>query len=84
MNLNPEPADIPPTELIADTEQWEQPPMNSRPPRVQTVTKQNENRKQFQDMFDNNVIEPPSSATTHVQVLLTPKTNGYLRFCIDF
>jgi len=82
MNLNPEPADIPPMELTVDTEQWEQ-PMHSRPPRVQTVAKQNETRKQVQDMLDNNVIEP-SSATAHSQVLLTPKPNGDFRFCVDF
>ena len=82
MNLNPEPADIPPMELTVDTEQWEQ-PMNSRPPRVQTVAKQNETRKQVQDMLDNNVIEP-SSAMAHSQVLFTPKPDGDLRFCVDF
>ena len=55
---------------------------NRQPPRPQSSVKQQEIRRQVQEMLDNNVIEP-SSATEYSQVHLQPKPEGKWRFCVD-
>ena len=80
--LKREPAKIPPMELTVNRELWER-SVNSRAPRVVSILKQLELRKQINKMLDCNVIQP-SEAAYYSQVLLTPKTDGSWRFCVDF
>ena len=69
--LREEPALLPPMVLNVDAQKWYM-PRNRRPYRLQTVTKQDETRRQIEKMLANNVIRE-SQATAHSQVLLTPK-----------
>jgi hypothetical protein len=80
--LRKEPADVPPMELEVDTEKWER-QTNSRGPRVVSVAKQFELEKQMRKMIANNVVRP-SEAAYYSQILLTPKSDGTWRFCVDF
>ena len=83
--LRPEPANVPPMQLTVDVERWENDPANHRPPRIQSALRQEETRRQVNDMLAHNVIRPTDSAiTSYSQVLLTPKPNKQYRFCIDF
>ena len=83
--LRPEPANIPPMNLNVDVESWENNPANHRPPRIQSISRQEETSRQVNDMLTHKVIRPAEHETTsYSQVLLTPKPNGQYRFCIDF
>ena len=83
--LRPEPANIPPMHLNADLECWENNPANHRPPGMQLALKQEETRKQVNDMLAHNVIRPTDTATSPYNlVLLTLKPNKLYEFCIDF
>ena len=83
--LRPEPALVPPMELNVDVDKWENSPQNHTPPRVQSAVRQDETRRQVEDMLDHHVIRPCTDPiSSYSQVLLTPKSNGQYRFCIDF
>ena len=83
--LRPEPALVPPMELNVDVDKWENSPQKHSPPRVQSAVRQDETRRQVEDMLDHHVIRPCTDPiSSYSQVLLTPKSNGQYRFCIDF
>ena len=80
--LDVKPADIPPFDLDVDKKKWEV-PRNRGPVRMQSLQKQDEIRRQIQEMIDNNIIEK-STASYYSQVMLTPKKDGKWRFCADY
>jgi len=85
VQLRPEPALVPPMELIVDEKAWAENPDSHRPPRVQSAARQAETRRQVDDMIAHHVIRPCTGPTSsYSQVLLTPKPNGQYRFCIDY
>jgi len=58
---------------------------NHRPPRIQSVLRQDETRRQVNDMLTHNVIRQSATGLkSYSQVLLTPKPNGPYQLCIDF
>jgi len=58
---------------------------NHLPPHIQSVLRQDETRRQVNDMLAHNVIRQSATGLmSYSQVLLTPKPNGQYRFCIDF
>ncbi len=73
---------MPPMDIIVDESKWQR-KENRLPPRVQSITKQDEIHRQTTDLILNKVLEPTQEAY-YSQVLLTPKPNGKWRFCIDF
>ena len=80
--LRTQPAKIPPMELTVDRKKWER-QSNRRGPRIVSIAKQEELEKQINKMLEGNVIQS-SDASYYSQVLLTPKSDGSIRFCIDF
>jgi len=81
--LNKEGARVNPLELfLNDEEEWHS-TKNSLPPRVQSRVKQEEIIKQIEKMLKAGIIRV-SKATAYSQVMMTPKTDGSWRFCIDF
>jgi hypothetical protein len=80
--LPSEPAIIPPFELSVDKERWEQFSNRGRP-RVQSPVKQDEIRKQVDELLRTKIIEP-STASYYSQVILASKPNDEWRFCIDY
>ena len=72
----------PPLEFDVDLEKWQQ-PINSGPPRLQTVAMEEEIRQQVTDMLAAKIIRP-SQQPYYSQVHLTAKLEGKWRFCIDF
>ena len=82
--LRPEPADLPPMEIEVDRAIWESLKTTRLPPRVQTVTKQQETQRQVEVMEANHVVKPEPLAQRYSQVMLTPKPNGKWRFAIDY
>ena len=82
LEVQPEPADVPPFHIRVDETKWKV-SANRTPPRPQTMQKQYETAAQIEKMLKLNIIRKSQSAE-HSQVLLTPKPNGKWRFCIDF
>jgi len=41
-----------------DVDKWENSPQNHTPPRVQSAVRQDETRRQVEDMLDHHVIRP--------------------------
>lgn len=80
--VKPEPARIPPMEIEIDPTKWQR-NCNRGPPRPVSLAKEEEIKKQTDNMLNLNVIEF-STSTEYSQVLLTPKPGGKWRFCIDF
>ena len=80
--LSPLPADVKPMVIDVDNDEWNQ-AKNRTPPRLQTLAKQTEIRKQVGEMMAQGLIQP-SQAASYSQVLLAPKPNGTWRFCIDY
>jgi hypothetical protein len=76
------PAKVPPMDIQVDDLKWKQ-SQNRRPPRVQSLLKQNEIRKQTEKMLSANIIAT-SQAPEFSQVLLAPKPNNKWRFCVDY
>ena len=86
-SVRPEPADVPPMDLVVDWDTWRT-NKNRGPPRPQTKEKQAEVYKQVNAYLKLNVVET-STASEYSQVHLVPKptppgepTNW--RFCIDY
>ena len=73
---------VPPMELKVDENQWHT-QKNRRPHRPVSNTKQQEIRKQTDDMVNSELIRP-SNSDHWSQVLMVPKPNGSWRFCVDF
>lgn len=82
--LRKEPADLPPMEIEVDRAIWESLKTNRLPPRVQTVTKQQETQRQVEVMEGKDVVKPEPLAQRYSQVMLTPKPNNKWRFAIDY
>ena len=80
--LPPEPANIPPFDLIVDMEKWKI-PRNRGPPRPQSTSKQTELIKTLTTLKRQGIIEN-SNATHYSQVLMVPKPDGSSRMCIDY
>jgi len=79
--LRTEPAKVTPMEIrVADGWYSRE---NSKPPRVQSTLKDEEIKRQVEEMTEKGVIQH-SEANQYSQVLLTPKSNGSWRFCIDY
>ena len=77
-----EPAKVAPLQLEVDLTKWKV-NGNRRGPRAQSVLKEQAIREFITQALADGVIE--ESQAMHVsQVLLTPKTDGTYRFCIDF
>jgi hypothetical protein len=76
------PAKVPPMDIQVDDLKWKQ-SQNRKPPRVQSLLKQNEIRKQTEKMLSANIIAT-SQAPEFSQVLLAPKPNNKWRFCVDY
>ena len=68
--------------IIVDTLKWYQ-NTNRGPPRAQSIKCQQEIKSQIDAMLYNRIIKK-SQANYYSQVLLTPKPNGAMRFCIDY
>jgi hypothetical protein len=81
-SLPSEPALITPLEFNVDKERREQ-SSNRGPPRVQSSAKQDEIRKQVDELLRTKVIEP-STASYYSQVILASKPNDEWWFCIDY
>ena len=77
-----EPANVPPFNLIVDTEKWKV-PRNRGPPRSQSTSKQSELVKTLNTLKSQGIIEN-SQATHYSQVLMVPKPDGSSRMCIDY
>ena len=73
---------VAPMELSVDKSQWCT-QKNRRPHRPVSNFKQEEIRKQTDEMLDSQLIRP-SNSIYWSQVLMVPKANGSLRFCVDF
>ena len=71
-------------EIEVDRAIWESLKTTRLPPRVQTVTKQQETQRQVEVMEANHVVKPEPLAQRYSQVMLTPKPNGKWRFAIDY
>ena len=80
--LDLRPAMLTPFEIHVDKAKWET-FKNRCPVRPQSAVKQIEINKQVQEMLEAGIIEK-STATYYSQVLLTPKSNGEFRFCVDY
>ncbi len=80
--LKPTPAKLTPMEIRVDTARW-QSNKNRLPPRTQTRAKEEEIKRQINNMLAQKVIKPSQSAY-YSQVQLTPKPNDKWRFCIDY
>ena len=80
--IGKEPAKITPMEieLTADWETKE----NCLNPRLQSQLKDKEISAQVQKMLGKQILSDRSRATAHSQVMLTVKTDGSWRFCIDY
>ena len=82
VELNPEPALLPPMELQVNEQQWKV-GKHRGPARTQSIENQLETIRQVNNMTKAKVVQA-SQATEYSQVLLTPKPGGKKRFCIDF
>ena len=81
--LNKEAARVTPMEVkLNNAEQWAS-KENTRPPRTQAPSRVLEIQKQVNNMLEAGVIRP-SKAQSYSQVMLTPKSDGTMRFCIDY
>ena len=80
--LDSHPAKITPFDLTVDKTLWES-YKNRGPVRPQSSIKDEEIRKQVQEMQTAGIIEE-SQASYYSQVMLTPKPNGTWRFCVDY
>jgi transposase InsO family protein len=81
--LNEEPAKIKPMELKLVPDSVWNTGVNSQPPRQQSRLKAAEILAQVDKMLKSGIIRA-SQATAYSQVMMTPKTNGEWRFCVDF
>ena len=81
--LNSEAAFVTPMEIGLKADSKWQVKSNSLPPRQQSRLKQQEIIIQIDKMLQSGVIRP-SKASAYSQVMLTPKSNGTWRFCIDY
>jgi Reverse transcriptase (RNA-dependent DNA polymerase) len=81
-HLPPQPADIPPFDMVVDDVQWRV-PANRTSPRPQSPAKQAAILKHITALLAQGIIEPSTSAY-YSQVLLVPKPNGDYRLCIDY
>ena len=78
------PAKLEPFKLeLKEGTDWYTQPRNKQAPRLQTLAKQYEVNKFLEKAIANNIIRP-SQATAWSQLLLTPKSNGKWRVCMDF
>ena len=82
MEVRKEPAKVEPFTLTVDDAEWET-RQNMSAPRPQSIHNQAEIEKQVNKLLDLGVIEYSQEAYNS-QVLLTDKSNGKKRFCIDF
>jgi len=82
VNVESEPAAIPPFHIDIDSEKWSQ-LKPEKYPRPQTVARQQAVDKFVRKALADKIIRP-SHANYFSQVLLTPKANGTWRFCIDY
>ena len=80
--LDATPAKIKPFDLKVDKTKWET-YKNRGPVRQQSNIKDEEIRKQVEEMEKAGIIEK-SQASYYSQVMLTPKPNGTWRFCVDY
>ena len=80
--LSTEAARLHPMTLEVNEEKW-MTKSNRLAPRPTSTSKQEEIRKQIEQMLDQGLIRP-SKATAWSQVLLVPKPNDQWRFCVDF
>ena len=82
--LQPEPMKVDePMEIKVDMDKWDALKANKAPPRVMSMQKNDEIRRQLDKMLEQGVIRK-SKADKYSQVLLTPKPNGKWRFCVDY
>ena len=83
--LQPEPMKIEePMQIDVDMEKWEACKRNHRaPPRTMSLQKNDELRRQLDIMQAQRIVQT-SKADKYSQVLLTPKSNGKWRFCVDY
>ena len=83
-SIRTEPALVPPLDIKVDDTNWTHNRKNSRPPRSQTLHKEQELRRHVEKLLNLNAIRP-STATAQSQVLLVPKQGtDELRPCIDY
>jgi hypothetical protein len=75
-------ATLPPFEINVNTSEWEN-GKTSRYPRPQSLAKQYACDNFIRKAIADGLIRP-SQATQFSQVLLTPKSNGTWRFCVDY
>ena len=80
--LGPEPARVPPFNLNVDHAKWRT-FKNRIAPRIQSLRKQMEIRKQIETMLRAGIIKK-SDASYYSQVILALKPDGTFRFCIDY
>ena len=80
--LDATPAKIKPFDLKVDKTKWET-YKNRGPVRPQSNIKEEEIRKQVEEMEKAGIVEK-SQASYYSQVMLTPKPNGSWRFCVDY
>ena len=80
--LNPEPADIPPFDLLVDETKWRT-PSNRGPVRVQSPVKEAALLTLVKSMLALGVIIK-SFAAYYSQIIMVKKPTGAWRFCIDY
>ena len=72
-----------PMQIDINMGKWEACKRNRLPPRTMSLQKNEEVRRQLDIMQSQRIIRP-SKADKYSQVLLTPKSNGKWRFCVDY